>query len=115
MAARRLNGWQHVLSRFPRGGGTLLEPRVWAYYLARLSVVCDVWCDTTNPHNPVPIYTENSTLLPRETSEAFSQALLPSLLALKHRTTARVWRQAEELFKTTVASLPPELQAKAEE
>jgi hypothetical protein len=68
----------------------------------KLSVVCDVSCETTNPHNPIPIYKENSTfdrptlpvkvergppltvisidylpsLLPREASEAFSQASL---------------------------------------
>ncbi|RMZ91951.1 hypothetical protein DV736_g815, partial [Chaetothyriales sp. CBS 134916] len=107
----------------------------------KLSVVCDVSCDTTNPHNPVPIYTENSTfasptlavagyqdpplhvisidhlpsLLPRESSEVFSQALLPSLLTLNDGKTTRVWQQAEELFKTKVASLPAELQAKDEE
>ena len=100
-----------------------------------LSVVCDVSCDTTNPHNPVPIYTENSTfsnptlpvkgyenpplsvisidhlpsLLPREASEAFSQALLPSLLTLKDRKTSRVWQQAEELFDSKVGTLPEAL------
>lgn len=98
----------------------------------KLSVVCDVSCDTTNPHNPIPIYTENSTfarptlpvpgyenpplsvisidhlpsLLPREASEAFSQALLPSLLSLKDRKTSRVWQQAEALFNSKVATLP---------
>ncbi|KAI1609074.1 saccharopine dehydrogenase [Exophiala viscosa] len=101
----------------------------------KLSVVCDVSCDTTNPHNPVPIYTENSTfsnptlpvpgyenpplsvisidhlpsLLPREASEAFSQALLPSLISLKDRKTTRVWQQAEELFSTKVGTLPETL------
>ncbi|KAI9830508.1 MAG: Saccharopine dehydrogenase, partial [Thelocarpon superellum] len=90
-----------------------------------LSVVCDVSCDTTNPHNPIPIYSINTTfqkptvsvplahppplsvisidhlpsLLPREASEAFSAALLPSLLQLKDRGHARVWTQAEQLFK----------------
>ncbi|KJY01975.1 saccharopine dehydrogenase like protein [Zymoseptoria brevis] len=101
----------------------------------KLSVVCDVSCDTTNPHNPIPIYSINTTfdkptvpvelsseandvplsvisidhlpsLLPREASEAFSEALLPSLLELKERKTARVWRQAEKLFEDKVASLP---------
>jgi saccharopine dehydrogenase (NAD+, L-lysine forming) len=102
----------------------------------KLSVVCDVSCDTTNPHNPIPIYTENSTfsdpvlpvegyadpplsvisidhlpsLLPREASEAFSDALLPSLLQLKDRKESRVWVQAEELFQKHVARLDPELQ-----
>lgn len=27
----------------------------------RLTVVCDVSCDTTNPHNPIPIYDINTT------------------------------------------------------
>lgn len=101
----------------------------------KLSVVCDVSCDTTNPHNPVPIYSENSTfsnptlevpgyknpplsvisidhlpsLLPREASEAFSTALLPSLVTLKDRKTSRVWKQAEELFDSKVATLPADL------
>jgi saccharopine dehydrogenase (NAD+, L-lysine forming) len=104
----------------------------------KLSVVCDVSCDTTNPHNPIPIYTENSTftnptlpvdgfsnpplsvisidhlpsLLPREASEAFSDALLPSLLQLKDRKNARVWKQAEELFQKHVARLPEDKQQK---
>ncbi|KAI9794027.1 MAG: Saccharopine dehydrogenase [Peltula sp. TS41687] len=98
----------------------------------RLRVVCDVSCDTTNPHNPVPIYRVNTTfqrptvevrtenepklsvisidhlpsLLPREASEAFSRALLPSLLQLKERGTARVWRDAERLFRDKVGLLP---------
>ena len=36
----------------------------------------------------------------------FSEALMPSLLQLKDRTNARVWKQAEELFKEKVATLP---------
>ncbi|KAL2814245.1 hypothetical protein BDW59DRAFT_176525 [Aspergillus cavernicola] len=104
----------------------------------RLSVVCDVSADTTNPNNPIPIYDITTTfdkptvpvtlptgaqgtplsvisidhlpsLLPRESSEMFSQALLPSLLQLKDRENARVWKQAEDLFNekekpTTVAA-----------
>ena len=98
----------------------------------KLRVVCDVSCDTTNPNNPIAIYDVNTTfdrptvpvkverepplsvisidhlpsLLPREASEAFSAALLPSLLSLKDRRNARVWRQAEELFREKVATLP---------
>lgn len=103
----------------------------------KLSVVCDVSCDTTNPHNPIPIYTENSTfdkptlpvkvgrepplcvisidhlpsLLPREASEAFSEALLPSLLQLKDRRTSSVWAQAEKLFDDKVLTLPGNMRA----
>ncbi|CAI7608343.1 unnamed protein product [Penicillium pancosmium] len=105
-----------------------------------LSVVCDVSADTTNPHNPIPIYDITTTfdkptvpvtlpagtqgprlsvisidhlpsLLPRESSEMFSEALLPSLLQLKDRTTARVWKQAEQLFDEKVATLPESLRA----
>ncbi|KAF7590558.1 Saccharopine dehydrogenase [Aspergillus hancockii] len=101
----------------------------------RLSVICDVSADTTNPHNPIPVYDITTTfdkptvpvtlpagtqgpplsvisidhlpsLLPRESSEMFSQALLPSLLQLKDRANARVWTQAEDLFKEKVATLP---------
>jgi saccharopine dehydrogenase (NAD+, L-lysine-forming) len=98
-------------------------------------VVCDVSCDTTNPNNPIPIYDINTTfseptvpvklgadatdlpltvisidhlpsLLPREASEAFSSALLPSLLELNDWKNARVWAQAEKLFKDKCAKLP---------
>ena len=99
----------------------------------QLSVIADVSCDTTNPHNPIPIYSINTTfalpvvnvgvpegskplsvvsidhlptMLPRESSEAFSGALLESLLALKDRENARVWRDAEKIFHEKVASLP---------
>jgi saccharopine dehydrogenase (NAD+, L-lysine forming) len=39
------------------------------------------------------------TLLPREASEQFSADLLPSLLQLPQRHEARVWTDAEALFK----------------
>lgn len=75
----------------------------------RLGMVVDVSCDTTNPNNPLPIYSINTTfdkptvpvelasglpklevisidhlptLLPREASEQFSTDLLPSLYQL---------------------------------
>ncbi|KAF8167912.1 saccharopine dehydrogenase [Crassisporium funariophilum] len=96
----------------------------------RLSVVVDVSCDTTNPFNPIPIYNINTTfdkptvpvevgpgnpqlavisidhlptLLPREASEQFSADLLPSLLEFPSRKTARVWVEAENLFKQKLA------------
>ncbi|KAL4243233.1 Saccharopine dehydrogenase [NAD(+), L-lysine-forming] [Abortiporus biennis] len=92
----------------------------------RLSVVVDVSCDTTNPHNPIPIYNINTTfsnptvavpvnpenpplsvisidhlptLLPREASEQFSADLLPSLLRFPNRENERVWADAEKLFQ----------------
>lgn len=98
----------------------------------KLSVICDVSADTTNPHNPVPVYTIATTfdkptvpvdvpqgpklsvisidhlpsLLPREASEAFSNDLLPHLLALKDRKSEPVWQRAEKLFEEKVATLP---------
>ncbi|KAL9625761.1 MAG: hypothetical protein Q9160_000081 [Pyrenula sp. 1 TL-2023] len=98
----------------------------------KLSVVCDVSADTTNPYNPVPIYTKATTfdeptvpvktkgepalsvisidhlpsLLPREASEAFSNDLLPHLLRLKDWRTDPVWAGAEKLMHEKVATLP---------
>ena len=99
----------------------------------QLSVIADVSCDTTNPHNPIPIYSINTTfakpvvnvevpeeskplsvisidnlptLLPRESSEAFSSALLGSLLSLKDRKNAQVWNDAEKIYHEKVTSLP---------
>lgn len=43
------------------------------------------------------------TLLPREASEQFSGDLLPSLLEFPSRQTARVWTDAEKLFKEKVS------------
>ncbi|PBP20588.1 saccharopine dehydrogenase [Diplocarpon rosae] len=96
----------------------------------KLSVICDVSADTTNPNNPIPVYSVATTftaptvpvevtglpqlsvisidhlpsLLPREASEAFSKDLLPSLLELQHWKTHPVWSRAEKLFQEKVAS-----------
>ncbi len=92
----------------------------------KLRVVCDVSCDPNDPKNPVPLYTECTTfskptivvegvtgdgpeltvtaidhlpsLVAREASDAFSTALLPSLLALDKEGDERVWLRAEKLF-----------------
>ncbi|KAG5984249.1 hypothetical protein E4U55_005520 [Claviceps digitariae] len=101
----------------------------------KLSVVIDVSCDTTNPHNPIPIYNINTTfdnptvavdvkgdqnstplsvisidhlpsMLPREASESFSDGLKESLLLLNDRKSARVWVDAEKLFHQKVAEIP---------
>ncbi|KAJ1917109.1 Saccharopine dehydrogenase [Tieghemiomyces parasiticus] len=101
----------------------------------RLSVIVDVSCDTTNPHNPIPFYNVNTTfdhptltvptaagtpkleivaidhlptMLPRESSHAFSSDLLPSLLELPSRSNARVWTDAEALFHRKVADMKAE-------
>ncbi|KAK9447561.1 uncharacterized protein V1518DRAFT_421306 [Limtongia smithiae] len=90
----------------------------------KLSVIVDVSADTTNPFNPIPVYTVATTfkeptvavetvagpklsvcsidhlpsLLPRESSETFSAALLPSLLSLNERESSRVWMDAKKLY-----------------
>lgn len=100
----------------------------------KLSVIVDVSCDTTNPHNPIPVYSQLTyftkpvlhspinndksagvldivaidhlpTMLPREASDSFSQDLLPSLLELKTRSSARVWNDAEDLCKRKFTEL----------
>ncbi|KAH7002302.1 hypothetical protein EDB80DRAFT_720382 [Ilyonectria destructans] len=107
----------------------------------KLSVVTDVSCDTTNPHNPIPIYSINTTfdeptvpvvvkddqntaplsvisidhlpsMLPRESSESFSEGLKEALLTLNERATSRVWADAEKLFQEKVALLPEALRTK---
>ncbi|CAN3368147.1 saccharopine dehydrogenase [NAD(+), L-lysine-forming] [Diutina catenulata] len=97
----------------------------------KLRTIVDVSADTTNPHNPIPVYTvatvfndptvlvETSvgpklsvcsidhlpSLLPREASEAFAKDLLPSLLDLPKRDTSPVWVRAKNLFDKHVARL----------
>ncbi|KAI9027938.1 saccharopine dehydrogenase [Hyaloraphidium curvatum] len=101
----------------------------------KLSVICDVSCDTTNPHNPLPVYDRTTTfddptirvetkssvpldviaidhlptLLPRESSEQFVSDLLPTLKQLPNRQSAQVWTQAAELFETKVKEMEAEL------
>ncbi|KAL8284784.1 hypothetical protein RB601_006716 [Gaeumannomyces tritici] len=99
----------------------------------KLSVINDCSADTTNPFNPVPVYTVATTfdkptvlvdglksgpplsvisidhlpsLLPREASESFSNDLLPYLLTLKDRKSDPVWAGAEKLFNEKVKTLP---------
>ncbi|KAI9339213.1 hypothetical protein DFJ73DRAFT_846994 [Zopfochytrium polystomum] len=95
-----------------------------------LSAIVDVSCDATNPNNPIPLYhgcttftnpvlTVNCgasapkldivaidhlpTLLPRESSNAFSTDLLPTLRTLDARESSGVWKRAEELYRTKLA------------
>lgn len=96
-----------------------------------LQVVVDVSADTTNPHNPIPIYDVATTfteptvdvdakegprlsviaidhlpsMLPREASEDFSSALLGSLLTLPERGSTPVWVRAKQLFDHHIARL----------
>lgn len=46
------------------------------------------------------------SLLPRESSEAFSNDLLPYLKTLNNWQTDPVWSGAETLFQEKVATLP---------
>ncbi|KAJ2713529.1 Saccharopine dehydrogenase, partial [Coemansia spiralis] len=97
----------------------------------QLSVIVDVSCDTTNPFNPIPIYSVNTTfdnalldiesknakplqlcsidhlptMLPREASNQFALDLLPTLLQLPSRATAPVWTRAKKLYEDKVASM----------
>lgn len=97
----------------------------------KLRTIVDVSADTTNPHNPIPVYSiatvfndptvpvETSagpklsvcsidhlpSLLPREASEFFAKDLMPSLLELPNRDTSPVWVRAKQLFDKHVARL----------
>jgi saccharopine dehydrogenase (NAD+, L-lysine forming) len=53
------------------------------------------------------------TLLPREASEQFSGDLLPTLLEYKNRDTARVWTEAETLFRNKLVAANAELKRNA--
>ncbi len=95
----------------------------------RLSVVCDVSCDPFGDYNPIPLYTECTTfevpasrlvdgappldlvaidhlpsMLPRESSEDFSNLLLPTLLQLGE-PEAGVWGRALDVFKDKTKGL----------
>ncbi|KAI9310736.1 hypothetical protein BX666DRAFT_2021601 [Dichotomocladium elegans] len=86
----------------------------------QLSVICDVSCDTTNPNNPLPVYSINTTfdkplvsvcsidhlptLLPRESSDMFSHDLLPTMRQLAKRSESRVWKDAEKLYREKLAA-----------
>ncbi|KAK4055750.1 Saccharopine dehydrogenase [Microbotryomycetes sp. JL201] len=101
----------------------------------QLRVVVDVSCDTTNPNNPLPIYTVNTTfdkptvdvegleagppmtvvsidhlptLLPREASEAFSRDLMPTLLTLPAALKERKSRENKPITQQDVGKDGPE-------
>lgn len=97
----------------------------------KLRTIVDVSADTTNPHNPIPVYTVATqfddptvlvkttkgpklsvisidhlpSLLPRESSEFFARDLLPSLKELPNRENALVWVKAKNLFDHHVKRL----------
>ncbi|KAI5289008.1 Saccharopine dehydrogenase [Ascosphaera aggregata] len=53
---------------------------------------------------------ESDILLPAEASNAFSNDLLPCLLAIKDRSQDPVWTRAEKLYHDKVKTLPAHLQ-----
>jgi saccharopine dehydrogenase (NAD+, L-lysine-forming) len=85
-----------------------------------LSVMVDVSCDTSNPHNPVPVYTGNTTFL-HPTQRVISEPVfdvisidhLPSLVPLESSSefgnqilrhliecdASPVWKRSEQLYK----------------
>lgn len=99
-----------------------------------LRVICDVSCDPNSENNPIPIYSTYSsfdhptvspaqpidgpdlriiaidhlpTLVARESSDEYSQLLLPSLLTLDRRSSDDgVWQRAERTYREKVAELP---------
>lgn len=97
----------------------------------KLTSIVDVSADTTNPFNPIPVYTVATvfndptvpvettagpkvsvcsidhlpSLLPREASESFAKDLLPSLLELPSRDSSPVWVRAKQLFNKHVGRL----------
>ncbi len=98
----------------------------------KLQVISDVSCDPFGKHNPLPIYSQCTSmdkpshtimqsssenpsldliaidhlpsLLPRESSEDFSQQLLPSLLNIKHLDQG-AWKRAYDEYEKHIAYL----------
>lgn len=99
----------------------------------KLTVFVDVSCDTTNPNNPFPIYSDSTTLfnptvrviedppldvvaidhlpslVPVDSSEGFSGLIVEHILKFTDKEN-KVWSRAYDLFKKKVA----ELEANAE-
>ena len=76
---------------------------VYAQCLARDVSESDILFSVGNPALSVISIDHLPTLLPREASEQFSSDLLPSLLELPNRKTARVWTDAEMLYREKLA------------
>jgi len=99
----------------------------------RLRVICDVSLDPNNPNNPLPVYSEYSSfldptvsvpvegdgpeltvvsidhlpnLVPREASDEFSAALLPTMHNLEWRESDSVWKIASAVYRDTAKKLP---------
>eukprot|EP01104_Vermistella_antarctica_P007417 TRINITY_DN1828_c0_g1_i1.p1 TRINITY_DN1828_c0_g1~~TRINITY_DN1828_c0_g1_i1.p1 ORF type:complete len:433 (+),score=72.55 TRINITY_DN1828_c0_g1_i1:165-1301(+) len=97
----------------------------------KLSTMVDISCDTSNPHNPVPVYRSNTTfdkpamrvidgsnpfdvvsidhlpsLVPRESSDEYSELLAPYLAA--YDDGSEVWEGALSIYREKLkeAGLP---------
>lgn len=85
-----------------------LLPRVSIHSVSDFSIQVIVAGDFLLPHLVLGFVLlarqQNNNTRNQEASEAFSTALLPSLLELKDRT-APVWQGAEDLFKRKVSEL----------
>eukprot|EP01118_Nematostelium_gracile_P005802 TRINITY_DN1850_c0_g1_i1.p2 TRINITY_DN1850_c0_g1~~TRINITY_DN1850_c0_g1_i1.p2 ORF type:complete len:364 (-),score=90.02 TRINITY_DN1850_c0_g1_i1:10-1101(-) len=92
----------------------------------KLTVMVDVSCDTSNPNNPVPVYTGNTTflvpsqriisepafdvisidhlpsLVPLESSSEFGDQLIPHLIECGN---SPVWKRSETLYHDMCAKL----------
>lgn len=96
----------------------------------QMSVLVDVSCDTSNPHNPLPFCNVDTTfdkplhritptagpaldivaidhlptLLPLESSQHFSNDLMPTIEAIETIDTYAVWVKAKALFDEKMAA-----------
>jgi len=93
----------------------------------KLSVIVDVSCDATNPHNPVPVYTEVTSflkpttriingqnpidviaidhlpsLVPAESSKEFDDTLIEHLLQFP---SSPVWTRAKDIYEAKLVSV----------
>ncbi len=90
----------------------------------KLEIIADVSCDPNNENNPIPLYNAITSwerpftktdqdieilavdnlpsLLPKESSEDFSQQLLPHLIDFIQSEDAPVWKQAREIYKEAI-------------
>lgn len=86
-----------------------------------LKIVSDVSCDPNSELNPIPIYDQHTTwespllesqgvsviaidnlpsALPRESSEDFSDQLIPHLINLCHDSNSYTWKNAKDIFES---------------
>jgi saccharopine dehydrogenase (NAD+, L-lysine-forming) len=79
----------------------------------RLSIIVDVSCDTTNPFNPVPVYSINTTFA--DPTVAVSVPYVPSYLEPLRSTDRRNSEGTTPLFVISIDHLPTLLPREASE